>query len=73
MKTVGYNLIDELAQRVRDFLTHTPYWILFAVGLLVIVLFVFGLVRKMIVTTVCIAVIALVLAGLWAYSGHVLA
>lgn len=70
---LAYTLLDDLYQRAADLLTHTPYWVLIAIALLLFALFVWGLIKKLFVFSVFVALILLAICMTWFFAGHALA
>lgn len=67
---IGYSVLDDAANWVRDTLSGAPYIVLILIAGVFVALFMFGLIKKMIVFTVVVALLALVVIGLWVYAGH---
>ena len=61
----NYTLLDELLARATDVLTHTPYWILFLITAFLFAIFVYGLVKKLLVFSVLVGVLIAVICGIW--------
>jgi len=73
VNVIGYSVLDEAASWVHDTLSNAPYIVLFLIAGVFVALFMFGLIKKMIVFTVVVAVLALVVIGLWVYAGQSIA
>lgn len=73
VNVIGYSVLDEAASWVHDTLSNAPYIVLFLIAGVSVALFMFGLIKKMIVFTVVVAVLALVVIGLWVYAGQSIA
>ncbi|MGV1037123.1 MAG: hypothetical protein ACOYD0_08865 [Candidatus Nanopelagicales bacterium] len=70
---IGYTVLDDAANWVRDTISSTPYLVLILIAGVFVALFLFGLVKKLVVFSVVVAVLALVVIGLWVYAGQSLA
>ncbi len=64
-----YTLLDELFARATEILTHTPYWILLLITAFLFAIFVYGLVKKLIVFSVLVGVLIAVICGIWFVAG----
>jgi membrane-bound ClpP family serine protease len=68
-RSLAYSLLDEIFNRIEDWVTSTPYWILIVIAVGLVVLFIVGLVKKFLVFTVLTAVVLLVFLAAWYFSG----
>lgn len=70
MRTVAYTALDQVSDWVRDTLAHVPsFWLVIAAGVLVAI-FIFGLIRKLLALVVIVVIIVAVVGGLWIYAGN---
>ncbi len=67
---IGYSVLDDAANCLRDTLSGAPYIVLILIAGVFVALCMFGLIKKMIVFTVVVALPTLVVIGLCVYAGH---
>ena len=68
----GYSILDEWSERVTNFIEHTPYWVLALMTAFLFAIFVYGLVKRLVVFTVFVGVLIVALCGIWIVAGHTL-
>lgn len=66
----SYTLLDEIWARAADFVTHTPYWVLLLITAFLFAIFVYGLVKKLIVFSVLVGILIAAICGIWFVAGH---
>lgn len=66
----SYTLLDEIWARATDFVTHTPYWILLLITAFLFAIFIYGLVKKLIVFTVLVGLLIAIIYAIWFVAGQ---
>lgn len=70
LPTVGFNIFDDGWQAAQNAVASVPYWWAFTAGALLLILLIFGFLRKLVVFTIVVVAIAAAVGGLWIYTGH---
>ena len=65
-----YTIVDEWVQRADEFVQGTPYWVLILITAFLFVIFIYGLVKKLVVFTIVVAVLIAAICGIWYVAGH---
>lgn len=68
----NYTLLDDFYARATDILTHTPYWILLLITGFLFAIFVYGLVKKLVVFSILVGVLVALICGIWFVAGRAL-
>ena len=63
-------MLDEIWARATDFVTHTPYWILLLITAFLFAIFIYGLVKKLIVFTVLVGLLIAIICAIWFVAGQ---
>lgn len=63
-------MLDEIWARATDTVTHTPYWILLLITAFLFAIFVYGLVKKLVVFTVLVGLLIAISCGIWFVAGQ---
>lgn len=66
----SYTLLDEIWARATDAITHAPYWVLLLITAFLFAIFVYGLVKKLIVFSVLVGILIALICGIWFVAGH---
>jgi hypothetical protein len=67
--TLGYNLVDQFFETLSDWASSTPYWVLFLIAGILITLFIISLAKKLVVSSVLLAVLLVGACAVWFFSG----
>lgn len=67
--SLAYSLVDEFFETASDWASSTPYWVLFVAAGILVALFIIGLVKKFVVTSVLLALLLIGACSVWFFSG----
>lgn len=65
-----YTIVDEWTRRASEFIQQTPYWVLILITAFLIAVFIYGLVKKLVVFTVIVAILIGAICGIWYVAGN---
>jgi len=66
----SYTLLDEIWARATYFVTHTPFWVLLIITVFLFAIFIYGIVKKLVVFAVLVGLLIAIVCGIWLVAGQ---
>lgn len=70
IESSSYSILDDWYNRATELLTHTPYWVLGLMTAFLFAIFIYGLVKRLVVFTVLVGILIAAICGIWLVAGH---